>query len=147
MINFTPKSEEQLAEDGLLEDGIYDFTVLEAVDQQSKKDGTSMIRLKLNLFTTDGNVHLYTYLHPRMEFLIRHFCATARILNLYQTGNLDARACNDRSGRVSIGIEKAKNGFAAKNKVLDFEVPVVKVATETKASVSQAREADDDVAF
>lgn len=149
MMTFTPKSEEQLAEENLLEKGTYDFTVMEATDQQAKKDGTPMIKLKLNLFTTNGSYHIYTYLHPSMEFLIRHFCATTNIMKVYESGKLDARACNDRSGRVIIGIEKAKDGYAAKNKVVDFDVPVATEPNPVKPTNAKAKEepGSDDVPF
>lgn len=121
-MNFTPKTEEELARESLLSAGTYPFEVLEAIEQVSKK-GNEMIKLKLNVFGQSGEqVHVYDYLLESMAFKLRHFAEAAGLLRDYEAGKLDAQACVGKNGFVKLEIEE-QLGYVPRNTVKDYAKP------------------------
>jgi len=120
-MRFTPKTEKELAEEGLLKPENYEFEVLEASDETSKS-GNPMIKLKLNVFGKDGQTHhIFDYLLEAMAFKLRHFCDGAGILPKYEAGEVTAFDCKGKSGIVLISIQKDKDGvYPDKNVVKDY---------------------------
>jgi hypothetical protein len=120
-MQFTPKTEKELAEEGLLKTDNYDFEVLNAENAISQK-GNPMIKLKLNVFGPDGRgVHIFDYLMEAMAFKLRHFCDGAGLIEKYESGKLDAADCVGRTGKAFIRIESDKNGvYPDKNVVKDY---------------------------
>ena len=124
-LSFTPKTEEQIAEENLVPDGEYPFEVIKAEEAISKKTGDPMIKLKLCIFTDDGPAgerHVYDYLIQTMDFKLRHFCACTGLLERYETGTLEAEDCNGRTGHCIVKTEK-QAGYKPKNAVKDYVVP------------------------
>lgn len=121
-MKFTPKSEKELAEEGLLKPDNYDFEVLEASDEVSKKSGNPMIKLKLQVFGHDGrSIHIFDYLMEAMAFKLRHFCDGAGILPKYEAGEVTALDCKGRTGKVLLAIQSDKAGiYPDKNVVKDY---------------------------
>ena len=120
-MRFEPKSEDQLKAETMLPDGDYDFQVMEAQDAVSKQ-GNDMIKVKLRVFTSNGERHLYDYLMPSMGFKLRHFCESTGLLSRYDAGTLEAGHCLRREGIASIEQEAGKNGYPPKNRVADYVV-------------------------
>lgn len=118
-MNFTPKTEEELQRDELSPAGDYQFRVIAASEETSKKTGNPMIKVKLEL--EDGN-HVYDYLIATFERKIRHFCAAVGLLEKYDTGSLAARDCMGCEGLAKIVIKPAQGNFSAKNEVKDYLV-------------------------
>jgi hypothetical protein len=124
-VKVTPKSDKQLKEAMLMPIGEYDFQVTEAEEKDSSK-GNPMIALKLDVFMEDGKVRfqrdwLMTS-SPSMEYKFRPFCEAVGILDLYESGNVDAQALIGRGGRVSIGQQDDKK-YGPQNTVKDYVVP------------------------
>lgn len=117
-MRITPKSQEEIDLEGLLEKGVYDFEVLKAEDKVSKK-GNEMIHVKLKVFHEDGFQFVDDWLMEAMSYKLRHFCETANLLDRYESGELAAEDCIGRSGRVKIDIEPAGE-YPAKNVVKDY---------------------------
>ncbi len=117
-LNFTPQSEEQItaerAKFGNLTPGTYPATVAESAEKisgpQSKVPGTPMIHLKLHVHRPDGSGVKFVddYLHPSLPWKVRHFCAQANLLSLYNTGALSAEDCAGKQVYVIIGVEKGR---------------------------------------
>lgn len=124
-MKFTPLTEEEIASSGLMEDGLYKFTVLEAEDMVSKT-GNDMIKLTLRVQDADGMMHkVFDYLLEKMKFKLRHFCEYTGLLDKYDSGNLTAADCIGKSGVCEIivqaGQEKYDGGkYPDKNAVKDY---------------------------
>ena len=104
-------------------EGVYDFTVVEASEMTSKK-GNQMIRLRIRCLNVEGQQRfVFDYLLEAMEFKLKHFCETAGLLEEYDSGNLNAAMCLDRSGQVKLRIDK-QEGYDPKNVVEDYVKPV-----------------------
>lgn len=125
-MQFQAKTEEELKAELLMPEGEYDFEVIEASDAVSKK-GNDMIKATLKVFTPDGGFRLVTdYLMAKMAFKLRHFCETTGMMDRYDAGDLQARHCEGRTGRVLIQVDperKSEDGsktYAPKNSVGDY---------------------------
>jgi len=143
MFRFTPKTEDELDQSGLLEKGVYDFTVDTATSVNAKTDGTPMLKLGLTIYGPDGEHKIFDNLHPKLEFKIRHFCDSIGILKVYETGQIDPGACEGRSGKAKVDIESAKGDFPAKNNVRDYVPRVVKEVRQAKVEPVVTDGADD----
>jgi len=126
-MKYTPKTEEQLADESLLDDGLYDFEIIDVDDRPSKK-GNDMITLKLAVFNNDGTQrHIYDYLvigNPFGERRLRHAARTCGILDIYNSGNLTAQDFLDKSGRVLLKRQNGTSEYPApKNIVSDYPAP------------------------
>lgn len=152
-LNFRPKSEEELAEEQLAPAGEYDFTVIHAEDATSR-NGNSMIKVKLGIYRGHaiGN-HVYDYLLEKMEYKLRHFCATTGLMGKYEAGTLCAEDCKGRSGRVKLAIDY-NDDYPPKNVAKDYVVGKASSAPSAPAATAKAKPAatpapdtDDDVPF
>ncbi len=149
-MKFTPKSEIEVAR--LFEKGEYKFKVIDAVEKTSQK-GNAMIELNLEVYhnTIGGKTNrvrcfLMTS-EPNFEFLIRHFCYSVGIGDVYESGNLLASTLPGKCGAVSLGIETDKDGkYPDKNRVLDFLVNPENIALPPSAPVKQ-QDLNDDIPF
>lgn len=129
-MTYQPKSEEQLAKEGLYPDGEYDFEVIETFDNPSKKKadgsgGNPMFTLKLRVIAADGSSFYVTdYIALSSNFgerKLRHAASACGLLDIYTSGKLIAENFKDRAGRVTI---KTQDGTAdyplPKNVVKDY---------------------------
>jgi len=124
-MQFEAKNEHTLKEEMLMEPGVYDFTVVKAVDKQSKA-GNDMIELNLQVFLADGT-HRYQndWLmghSPQMLYKMNHFCQATGLMEKYNNGTLAAIDCQGVSGRVKIGT-KSDEQYGPQNTVKDYIKP------------------------
>lgn len=141
-MSYTAKTEEQLAKEGLMSDGEYDFEVIETSDKPSKA-GNAMATLKLNVFAEDGSGnHLTDYISFGSNFGERKWRRAADACGLlaeYESGKLVASDFMSKCGKVIIKTQEGnpeyplpKNvvaeyvkrpaGFVAANKPIPKEV-------------------------
>jgi hypothetical protein len=106
-MKFTPKTEQQIAEDALAPDGVYPFRVMHAEDKTSSA-GNPMIEIDLLVFVASSKRELKDYLMEKMAFKLRHFCANVGLLEAYNSGTLSADNCIDKEGYVRLGHDAAK---------------------------------------
>jgi hypothetical protein len=162
-MQFKAKTEEELKAELVMPEGEYDFEVIEAADTVSKK-GNDMITVKLKVFAPDGGFRLVTdYLMEKMAFKLRHFCETTGMIDRYDAGDLMARHCEGRTGRVLIQVEPEQRGkdrdgndktFPPKNSVGDYAKPAAgsgeasgKYRKANVAGVAASDMAEDEVPF
>lgn len=146
-MQFHPKTEKEIAEQGLWPKGEYDFEVVKSdpavSGPKSKKPGVEFIKLNVRIFNQDGAFKFVNaILHPSVDAQLRHFCVAGNLLKKYETGTLSAEDCVGVSGRLKLRVKDAEGPFPAKNEVSDY---VVKAVSESPA-VSDAGN-DDDVPF
>jgi hypothetical protein len=145
-MKFQPKSESEIINAGLLEEGIYDFNVSYAEDKVSRA-GKDMIELKLTVFDKEGKEKIIRdYLLEAMSFKLRHFCEVTGLIEKYNKGEFTADDCLGKSGKVSIKIQKGDvnpNGgfYPDKNSVKDY------VKSELKQVENKDNFESDDVPF
>lgn len=129
-MQFTPKTDTQIARESLREPGTYDFTVVEAEDAKSKKSGADMIKVNLQCFDEHGgHFYLTDYIMEAMAFKLRHFAYGIGAGPDYEAGMLNASAVQGRSGKVKVVIKEDKTGqYQPKNEVKDYVVSEGEVA-------------------
>jgi hypothetical protein len=148
-----PKSEKEIAADGLWPAGEYDFTVLKAEESVSSS-GNSMATLVVQVFNEVGDTrNIYDYLvnTPKAQFKVRHFAASVGMLNQYESGNLEADEMVGKSGRLKLRITPEKDNYPAKNTIVDYlpcdeKSPRKPVERKSSAPAAMA-DLDDDIPF
>ncbi len=142
-MRFQPKSEKELAEDGLLPAGEYDFEVLKATEKTSKA-GNEMIEVLHWAYGPDGEKSLVTdFLMEKIAYKLRHFASAVGLLADYESGNLSAASLAGRTGRFKLAVEASKDSqYPPKNTVKDYVVP--KVAGEVVAVAAPVSAAADE---
>lgn len=122
-MKFEPKTEREILEAMLAEPGVYDFSVLEAVDHVSSQ-GNLSIKLKVQVYVGEGVRHLYDYLSGGSNFgarKLRHFCSAVGILDRYEAGEISPTDCIGRHGRCEVRIKKDKTGeYPDRNEIADY---------------------------
>lgn len=147
-MKFTPKTEQELAEQGLAPKGTYPFDVVTAEERVSKTSGRDMIAVEIVFYLPDGGSRKITdYLMESVAFKLHSFCKSTGLLAKYNQGNFGAEDCEGRSGYVNIAIEPSKpkedgsGDWPAKNKVASYSSGPDKksdVATTPKPSARPA---------
>jgi hypothetical protein len=145
-LSFKPKGEEELKQFDLLPAGEYDFEVLAAEHQTSRKTGAAMIKLKLGVYRPNGSQQfVWDYLVAAMEAKLRHFCDSTGLLPKYQAGTLAPEDCTGRSGKCKLIIREDKTGqYQPKNEVKDY---VCRPAKQIAKPADTAAGESDDVPF
>jgi hypothetical protein len=97
--------------------GDYDFVILDAAETTSKA-GNDMLKVKLDI----KDEHIYDYLLTTgsTAWKLKAFCRAMNLLDKYQSGSLNAGDLIGRKGRVELGIEDAKEGYDARNRVKKY---------------------------
>ena len=105
-MNFTPKSKEELAMDGLLPAGKYPFSVIKAEEKTSKASGNPMLALQLTVYANNGGqVTVFDYLMENKPAQLEQFCRFTGLEALYASGKLEESDCVGREGWVCIKIQ------------------------------------------
>ncbi len=125
-MKFVPRTEAEIAIDGLLPVGVYDFRAIDAQDKVSAA-GNDMIMVTLAVYKPDGGFLTVTdYLMEKIAYKLRHFCEETGIINLYENGTLMASDLLDREGKVQIVIDPERTDkesgkvYRSKNSVKDY---------------------------
>ena len=129
-MNFQPRTEQQIADSKLWNKGLYDFEILDAFERKSKA-GNPMMELKHRL--TDGNRSriISDYLLDETPEKLRHACAACGLLDKYETGCLSNDDFVGKRGQLKLIVEKAKDGYPAKNVIGDYLVAGVSAAARS----------------
>jgi len=153
-MKFTPKTEKELAAEGLMAEGTYPLEVVKAAPKQSAA-GNDMIVVTLRVFeTADSGCLLDDYLMEAVAYKLFHFCAYSGLTKQYEAGTLTADDCVGKSGYVKVGIQKGKKKddgsgevWPDRNSVKDY----VRQDTLKKAGVipakAPAKDDGEDVPF
>jgi hypothetical protein len=137
-MNFTPKTEEEIAAANMLPAGEYDYEVVEAHERVSKT-GNDMIELKLRVFAAESERTITDYLLEAMPGKLKHFCDSHGMSKHYENGTLQASDCEMLSGKCKVGIEKDKTGkYPDKNRIADYVVSLVSMPRSASAPTRSA---------
>lgn len=121
-MQFKPKTDAQLADEAMLPEGIYDFTIDKAEDTKSKKSGDPMIAVEITVFSERGDRKIKDWLMEKMAWKLKHFAFSIGMGQAYESGDLSAEGLVGRSGKVKLKKGSANGDFAARNEVKDYVV-------------------------
>jgi hypothetical protein len=122
-MRFVPKSEDEL--NPLLLPGDYEAEVIKSDEAVSKSSGNDMIKICLKLYGRNGDtVLLNDYLLESFPKKLKHFCDSAGLMDVYESGELSAEHCK---GVTVIARIKVKNDpqYGEQNAVEDYVTPSV----------------------
>jgi hypothetical protein len=124
-MRFDPKKRE----DFLLAKGTYD-AVVERAEEKVSKTGNDMIAISLRVYNGAQSVFINDWLLAGSQKLL-DFCEVSGLADAYMRGE----ACLDRNVTVKVGIDPAKDGYDAKNKIAGY------VMKKEKATAAASQEA------
>ncbi len=105
----TPLSDEDIAKQGLLADGVYDFEITDAKEKISSK-GNEMLEIKLNVFEHDGSSRSkMDWIMPQMAKKFKHFHNATGMMAKYESGTLEAIDVIGKKGKCMIKTEPYTN--------------------------------------
>jgi len=116
----------------LLEDGEYDFEVIENSFVYSKAGNNPMIKLKLHIHHDGKDFGVFDNLIgiKSMGWKTKHFCEATGLKDAYENNTFNESLCANKEGRCLIGNVPAspKNDgsgamYKAKNEVVDY-IPI-----------------------
>lgn len=134
---------QQMREDALIPEGIYDFEVLDAREKRSSS-GTDMLNLKLRVQVNNRNVLYWDtlFLMPKMFFKIEHFCQTTGLTSKLDEGRLMAQDCLGKQGQIHI-VRKIDNRTG---EVINQTKDYVKPEQDVSEPLSNT-DLNDDISF
>lgn len=140
-------TEEEISKSGLMQEGVYDFTIVEANEYVNDK-GNEVMKLKLNVFDTDGSARvILDWVTPSYPKKFKHLHDACGLLDLYNARETKPENLIEKSGKLQIGIGDPytdKNGEERiNNTVLDYVKRDNMVPTKTAAETLEG----DDVPF
>lgn len=145
-----PKTEKEIAEEGLLTAGEYDFEVTGAEETESKK-GNEMVALKVRVFDMDGRGHQildWLVSIDSSAYKNRHFAEATGLLDEYESGNLPASIMIGKTGRCKVVIKKDTTGqYGDKNGIADYLKPKVASTRRAAPAKSVSADLDDEIPF
>jgi hypothetical protein len=151
-MNFTPKNEQEIAAEGLLPAGLYDFEVITAEEKVSKS-GNDMIALELKVYDAEGRTRFVRdWLLEAFLRKLMAFCKETNLRGAYEAGTLKAGDLVGKSGKVELAIEE-KGDFPAKNTVKTYGSKASgtkssdPLPAKFKPSAPQAEVMEDDIPF
>lgn len=121
---YTPKTDAELAKEGLFPDGQYDFEVIETSGKPAKS-GATMFTLKLRVIAADGGSFYVTdYIALSSNFgerKLRHAADACGLIDIYTSGKLTHEDFYGRAGRVEIKTQEGTVEYPMpKNVVKDY---------------------------
>lgn len=139
----TPLSDEEIAKQGLLPDGCYDFEVTAAEEKVSSK-GNDMLEIKLNVFDADGTPRPRTdWIMPQMAKKFKHFHNATGMMDKYESGSLLPTDVIGKTGKCMIKSEPYtnKDGLSVMSNKIDDYVKRENLIAGDKAKL------DDEIPF
>jgi hypothetical protein len=123
-MKFTPITEQEAEaqSSSIWPDGTYDFEVKEA-EEKTSQAGNEMTELQVWIFNKEGDrkmVFDYLVSSEKASWKIRHFAASCGLIRQYETGSLLAPEIVGRTGQCTIGTQKARDSYPAKNVIRDY---------------------------
>ena len=122
-MRFEPKSDKELY--GLLDDGEYDFEIIEAKDDVSKTSGNEMLVVTAKVFGPDKDHTIKDYITNNGK--LKKLCDTLGMMDAYNAGDLPAIDLVGACGKCKVGIEKSEQ-YGDKNRIVSY-VPAGKAST------------------
>ena len=122
-MKFTPKTKEEFNNERLIPaKTVCQAEVASAEEKVSKTSGNPMIAISLKVYHGANSVFVNDWLVAGSSKLL-NFCDVAGLSDAYMAGEVTADLVNGRTVTVKVGVDEAKDGYPARNKVLDYVIP------------------------
>lgn len=123
-MTYTPKTEAQLAKEGLLDEGTYDFEVIDTNDMPSKK-GNDMFTLQLSIFDGEGGQRkIFDYIALSSNFgerKLRRAAEACGLIDVYTSGELKHYTFMGATGKAKVKQQEGTEAYPLpKNVVADY---------------------------
>jgi len=143
-MKFTPLSDEQIAEFGLIPESEVDFEILNAQEKVSSK-GNDMIELNVQVFAPDGSARtIRDWIMPSFMKKFKHCLDACGLTSKYESGEIAAADFIGKTGKLKITIGAPNDNGVRYNQVFDY----VKRAGDFKEKVKQAvSDLSDEIPF
>ncbi len=122
-MKFEPKTREELS--NLLPEGNYQGTIDNAEEKESS-GGNSMIVLRVGVYDNEGNKRIITdrlILIESMQWKLFDFCESADLMDRYESGELSANDCIERTVHCKVVRKKAEGEYPEKNEIKTYYLP------------------------
>lgn len=157
-MQFQPKTEKQIQEEGLWPKDKYAYEIIEKVvfggkeyrtEDAVSKSNNDMIVLVVKVYNDDGNFKvILDYLLESISYKLRHAAYANGLGDEYETGNLTAEQFIGKSGFCELGIQKDKEGkYADKNVIRDYVVDDEDKPKVGNGASTKPNELDDTIPF
>lgn len=150
MPGYTPKSENQLAQESLLPAGEYDFEIIETLDRPSKA-GNYMYTFKLHVFDADSQPRIiFDYIALGNNFgerKLRHAADASGIINIYESGKMTPSDFQGRTGRLKLKQQPGNSQYPDPKNVVEDYIKREVAGVTYDAPKKQDDELDDSIPF
>ena len=151
-ITIDPKSLEEIEQmkmerlkEQLLEEGEHEFTVNEAHEMMSKK-GDPMLKLVLGVKHNEKKYVIFDYVlcTNTWMFKLRALCASLGLLEMYESGSIEASKIRGKKGFAYFSLENDKT-YGWKSKVDGYIILTEKEKSTERKQNTEIK--DDDIPF
>lgn len=142
-----PQTDEEIAKSGLMEEGVYDFTIIDATECTSKS-GNDMFKLKLHVYDVGGEARIvFDWILPSFAKKYKHIHDACSLLDLYQSGETKSDNLIGKSGKLMLGMGKPYTDNNGIERVNNTVVDYVKRGNMVQAAAMPQAVLDDEIPF
>lgn len=149
-MKFQPKTDKEIAEEGLKPEGVYPFEISGAEHHVSKTSGNESIRLTVRVFYDDDKIHLVDdYLTPKFSYKFKNVFKALGLMDYYEKGDVsDPEIFVGKTGYLDLTIQKDKNGvYPDRNAIKKYHEPEEETVETKPASTETKDDFADDIPF
>lgn len=121
-MKFEPKSREEFNNERLIPAKTICEGVVERAEEKTSSKGNPMIAISLKVYHGAQGIFVNDWLVAGSQKLL-NFCDVAGLSDAYLKGEVTAELVQGRNVTVKVGIDEAKDGFQARNKIVDYVLP------------------------
>ncbi len=104
MAKFTPLTEDQIAESGLMPEGVYDFEITDCSEYQNDK-GNDIFKLYLNVFDSEGQPQAkMDWVTPAFIKKFKHCVDACGLTSSYEAGEIKQGDFIGKTGKLKLKI-------------------------------------------
>ncbi len=119
-MKFDPKTDEEIAEAGLIPPSEIDFEILTAQEKTSKA-GNDMFELSIQVFTADGSERtIRDWIMPSFPKKFKHCLDACGLIAKYNAGEISVDDFVGKTGKLKIEIGKPNDDGIRYNQVHDY---------------------------
>lgn len=121
-MKFEPKTKEQFNNERLIPAKTICEAEVSQAEEKTSKANNPMIAISLKVFHGATAVFVNDWLVAGSQKLL-NFCDLAGLADSYMAGEVTAELVKGRTVHVKVGVDEAKDGYPARNKIVDYVLP------------------------
>lgn len=135
MAKFKPMSDDEIAESGLLPEGVYDFEITAANEYVNEK-GNDIFKLNINVFDSEGSPYgKMDWVTPAFIKKFKHCVDACGLIAKYDAGEINGGDFVGKTGKLKIKIglpRENKDGIEMRYNEIEDYVKRAAGVVETK---------------